>query len=247
MKVVILAGGKGNRYNSDIPKPLAPIGNSPIIHHVMNTYQSQGYNDFIIALGYKKEKIIDYFNNIKHDFNITFVDTGEDSNTAHRIKMIEKLIPEEDDNFLCSYADGIANVDLELLIRQHEKLNSICTLTAVRPFHQYGILKIDFDGRIIQFIEKPRIKEYINGGFFIFKRSIFDHITQSNEDLEKQILPRLCYEGKLGAYKHEEYWDTINTVKDEIRINRIYDDFLADNKSPPWLMLHQKRLFYGIT
>lgn len=238
MKVLILAGGKGSRYNnSDTPKPLARIGSIPIIHHVMNIYQSQKYNDFIIALGYKKEKIIEYFDNTKHDFNITFVDTGEDSNTAHRIKLSEKYIIDNsnDSNFLCTYSDGLANINLELLIRQHERLNSICTLTAVRPYHQYGILRIDYNGRIIQFIEKPRMNEYINGGFFLFRRDIFDHITNNNEDLEQQVLPRICYEGKLGAYKHEEFWETINTVKDETRINNIYTQQTANNKPPPWL------------
>lgn len=235
MKVVILAGGKGNRYNSDIPKPLALIGNIPIIHHIMNIYQSQGYNDFIIALGYKKDYIIEYFDKSNTNFKINFADTGEDSNTANRIKIIEKLIPEEDENFLCTYADGIANINIELLLLQHKKLNSLCTLTSVKPFHQYGILKIDFTGRVLQFIEKPKLNEYINGGFFVFKKSIFRHITDANEDLELTVLPRVCYEGKLGAYKHEGYWDTLNTIKDEIRINKIYDECIANNKPLPWL------------
>lgn len=237
MKVVILAGGKGNRYDSDIPKPLANIGDIPIIRHVMSIYQSQGYNDFIIALGYKKEYIVDYFYKNDTNFNINFADTGEDSNTANRIKIIENLIPVEDKNFLCTYADGIANINLELLIKQHDKLNPICTLTAVRPFNQYGILRTDLTGRVLQFIEKPKMKEYINGGFFVFNRSIFRHIIDSNEDLEMKVLPRLCYEGKLGAYKHEGYWATLNTRKDEIRINKIYYDCIADNKPLPWTFL----------
>lgn len=233
MKTVILAGGKSLRYNNSIPKPLAPIGDIPIIHHVLSIYATQGYNDFILALGYKKDLIINYFNSINYPFNITFKDTGEYSNTAHRIKLLKNLI--EDEIFLCTYADGLSNINISSLIAQHDKLNSICTLTAVRPNSQYGIVKLGYNNRIVQFIEKPRMNEYINGGFFVFSTKIFNHITRNNEDLEKDILPRLCYEGKLGAYPHEGYWDTINTIKDEIRINNIYDEYTAQKKPPPWL------------
>lgn len=235
MKTIILAGGKGLRYNSDVPKALAMIGDKPIIEHVMEIYYKQGYRDFILALGYKKEKIIEYFEQKQTlNYNVQFVDTGEESNTAHRIKLIKDYIPEEDTDFFCNYSDGLANVDLELLYYQHKKMNSIITLTAVRPHNPYGILDIDLRGRITRFQEKPKMKEYINGGFFLFRRDIFEHITNNNEDLEITVLPRLCYEGKLGAYKHEDFWNTLNNQKDEIRLNKLYDYYTKRNITLPW-------------
>lgn len=238
MKTIILAGGRGLRYNnSDIPKPLAPIGNKSITHHVMDIYAHQGYTDFILTLGYRKEKIIEYFNDIEHDYYIQFVDTGENSNTGERIRLIKDHIPPEDEHFFVTYSDGLANVDLELLIRQHKKLNSICTLTAVRPHSPFGIIDIDFYGRVKKFHEKAKMNQYINGGFFVFRKDIFDHITRNNEDLEIDILPRLSYEGKLGAYKHDDsndYWDTLNSLKDEIRLNELYNYYAKMKMELPW-------------
>lgn len=234
MKTVVLCGGKGLRYDSNIPKALAMIGDKPVIEYIMEIYYKQGYKDFIFALGYKKDYIIEYFNNKKTDFNIEYIDTGEYSNTGHRIKLIEEYIPKDDHSFMCTYADGICNINLELLLKQHIKLNAICTITVVRPYNQYGIVKTSFDGRVTQFIEKPKMKEYINGGFFVMRRDIFSHITKNNEDLEKDILPRLCYEGKLGAYYHENFWETINTTKDEQRLNEIYEEH---KEELPWMQI----------
>lgn len=237
MKVVILAGGKGFRYESDVPKSLAMIGNKSILLHIMDIYFNQGYNDFILCLGHKKEKIIEHFNNIRHGYNIKFIDTGEDSNTAHRIKLIEKHIPKEDEHFFVTYSDGLANIDLDMLYRQHKKLDSIATMTIVRPNHQYGLVKTDILGRVIEFIEKPRMKEYVSAGFMIFKNNIFDHISSNNKDLEIDILPRLSYEGKLGAYKHERFWATINTIKDQINLDNLYKECMVQNKELPWRSL----------
>lgn len=238
MKVVILAGGKGLRYNSDVPKALAMIGDNSIIEHVMKIYSNQGYRDFILALGYKKEKIIEHLEYKRiidnNSYNIQFIDTEEMSNTAHRIKLIKDYIPEEDTDFFTTYADGISNVDLELLYKQHKKLNLIATLTAVIPHSPYGVVDIDFKGRVTQFREKPKMKEYINGGFYIFRRDIFNHITNNNEDLEIDVLPRISYEGKLGAYKHDGYWDTLNNQKDQMRLDDIYNEYKKNNKELPW-------------
>ena len=235
MKTVILAGGKGLRYNnSDIPKPLAMIGDRPIIQHVMDIYSNQGFNDFILALGYKKNTIIDYFNIIEHDYNIEFVDTGEESNTAHRIKLIEEYISKDDEHFFCTYSDGLSNVNLNKLQNFHQRNKYIATLTAVRPQNIYGILNIGFNGRVTKFNEKPMMNDYINGGFFVFNRDIFNHISLNNRDLEIDILPSLCYEGMLGAHKHEGYWNTVNTIKDQMILNDIYNDYKKNNKELPW-------------
>lgn len=242
MKTVILAGGKGLRYDSDIPKPLATIGNKSILEHVMDIYRNQGYNDFVLCLGYKKEKIIERFDNIKHNYNIEFVDTGEESNTGERIRLIKDYIPKDDEHFFCTYSDGLANINLELLCKQHKILNSIATLTAVKPQNVYGIINIGFNGKVTKFNEKPRMQDYINGGFFIFRRNIFDYIINDNEDLEIDILPRLTTTWKLGALKHERFWATMNTIKDQVKLNELYNEYNMYHKELPWLASSTKTI-----
>ena len=236
MKVVILAGGKGTRYDVDKPKSLATIGRKPIIHHLMEIYSEQGYNDFILALGWRQEDIINYFLKKEHSFNITFVDTKIESNTGKRLKLVEKYIPDEDENFLCNYSDGLANVDLMKLESRHIVHRNIATLTAIKPRNQFGILIFDKNDNVIKFIEKPKMNQYINGGFFIFNKKIFNYIDNSkNQELEKDILSSLAEENKLGAYKHESFWKTLNTPKDEIELNIIYNKCIGQNKEPIWL------------
>lgn len=237
MKTVILCGGKGTRYDIERPKSLAIIGDKPIIHHVMDIYSIQGFNDFILAIGWKGDHIENYFKSSekseKLEFDITFVDTGIDSNTGHRIKLIEDYIGKDKD-FFCTYSDGLANIDLSRLIEYHKTHKKIATITAVRPYHQFGILRFDNDN-IISFDEKPRMNEYINGGFFIFNRQIFDYIYKDNNDeLEKDIFPRLLDIYNLVAYKHEGFWDTLNTPKDEIRLNRLYDEYVKTDNILEW-------------
>lgn len=236
MKVVILAGGKGQRYNSDRPKPLAMIGNKAIIHHLMDIYSKQGYNEFILCLSWKKEEIIEHLMKVVHDYKIDFVDTGEYSHTAKRIKLIENYIPKEDKEFFCTYADGLANIDLTRLYARHITNRNIATLTAVRPINNFGVLEFDKSGNVIGFKEKPRMQEYINGGFFIFNRKIFDYIDlNKNQELEKDILSKLAEINQLGAYKHEEFWETINTYKDEINLNNILTKCTERGRQPIWL------------
>jgi glucose-1-phosphate cytidylyltransferase len=232
MQTVILCGGKGLRYSSEIPKSLAMIGDKPIIQHLMDIYSHQEYNDFILCLGYKKDVIINYFNSIKHDFNIEFVDTGEESNTAERIRLLEKYII--DDDFFVTYSDGIADVNLDELLEMHDKCKLTATLTAVHPYNTYGIINIGHDGRVTKFNEKPKMKEFINAGFFAFNKKIFEYINK-DEDLEVDILPRLCNEGLLYAYKHDGFWDTLNNTKDEIRLNELYNIYMERNIPLPWV------------
>jgi len=239
MKIVILCGGKGTRYDVDRPKSLAMIGNKPIIHHLMDIYARQGYNEFILCLGWKQEDIIKYFLSHKHNYIITFVDTGQESHTAKRLKLIEKYIPKEDKNFFCTYTDGLANVDLMKLCARHITNRNIATLTAVRPKNNFGTLEFNGNGNVIEFKEKPRMKEYINGGFFIFNRKIFDYIdVDKNEELEKDILVKLAKDNQLGAYKHADensFWQTLNTPKDEIDLNNILTECTKNSKESLWL------------
>jgi glucose-1-phosphate cytidylyltransferase len=223
MKVVILCGGKGVRYNIDKPKSLAMIGDKPIIRHLMDIYSQQGFNEFILCLGWKQEDIIDYFSKAEHKYKITFVDTGQESHTAKRLKLIEQYIPKEDENLFCTYADGLSNIDLTKLQARHLANKNIATLTAVRPINQFGVLVFDKSENIVRFEEKPKMIQYINGGFFIFNKKIFDYIdVNKNQELEKDILTELAYNNELGSYKHEGFWETLNTPKDEIMLNELY-------------------------
>ncbi len=234
MKTVILCGGKGTRYDTDMPKPLAIIGDKPIIHHVMEIYYKQGFKDFILATGWKGEHIKNYFESIRSelDYNITYVDTGENINTGGRIKLIKDYIC--DKNFFCAYADGIANVDLHKLRSIHLSKGNIVTITVVRPFGQFGMVKIDDNDQIKSIEEKPRMHEYVNGGFFVFDRKIFNYIENYHE-LDIQVFSRLANENKLGAFKHEGFWDSLNTLKDEIRLNEIYNKRINNGEQIDWL------------
>jgi len=170
MQVVILCGGKGtrlNEYTEEIPKPLIEIGDQPILHHLMNIYANYGHQDFILCLGYKGEKIKEHFKG--SDFNIDFVDTGEDSNKAERLMKVKDKI--NDDNFLLSYGDDLCDVDIEEVIKLHKDKNKIVTLTAVQLQSPFGILEInDSEKLVTEFREKPRLKELMNGGFYVMKK-----------------------------------------------------------------------------
>jgi glucose-1-phosphate cytidylyltransferase len=236
MKVVILAGGKGVRYGTDKPKALALIGNKPVIHHLMDIYTKQGFNNFIICLGWKQEEIIKYFKSINHTFNIEFIDTGQESHTAKRLKLIETYINTE--NFMCNYCDGLANVDLTKLNIRHMTYKNIATLTAVKPINPFGILIFDKNDRIIGLEEKPKMIQYINGGFFIFNKKIFDYIDiDKNQELERDVLSKLAYSNKLELYKHELFWETLNTPKDEINLNNIFNKCIENNEQLFWLRI----------
>lgn len=236
MKTVILSGGKGTRYDIDRPKSLAMIGNKSIIHHVMDIYSHQGYKDFILCLGWKQEEIIEHLLKVTHNYEIDFIDTGQDSHTAKRLKLIEKYIPKEDRDFFCTYADGLSNVNLMKLNARHVTNKNIATLTAVRPTNQFGTLSFNGNGNVTEFKEKPKMSEYINGGFFIFNRKIFDYIdTDKNQELEKDILVKLAEDNQLGAYKHEDFWETLNNLKDEINLNNILTKCTKEGKQPIWL------------
>ncbi len=236
MKVVILAGGRGTRYETDRPKYLASIGGKPFIHHLMDFYAKQGYNDFILCLGWKKEETIKYFTDKVIDYTIHFIDTGLSNNTAKRIKLIEDYI--SDENFMCTYADGLSDVNLMKLEARHLTHKNVATLTAVRPINQFGTLKFDSYGNIEKFEEKPKLINYVNGGFFIFNKKIFDYIDiNKNQELEKDILVKLAQDNQLGAYKHDDFWATLNTKKDELEISNLYYDRISNCEVLDWLRI----------
>ncbi len=226
---MILCGGKGLRYNNERPKGLAMIGKLPIVHHVMITYSLQGFNDFVLILGYKGQTIVDYFGSTHHDFNIKYEFVNENTKTGGALKLAERHNNRSD--FLCTYCDSLSNVSIPALITTHNKSDNIVTLTAVKPNHIYGVLTLtSFGSKVKKFEEKPRMNEWINGGYFIFTNEIFKYILKDNDRLEEDVLPRIVKEKKVGAYLHDQYWDTINTLKDEQRLNEEY----SKEPLPPW-------------
>jgi len=250
LDVIILCGGKGLRMRpitSNIPKPLAIVRGHPIIWHIMKHYSSYGYNDFILPLGYKGKEIKEHFSNRniyddlvgneKYTFaskikvkkkryndkwNITFVDTGEDTMTGARVKKIEEYV--QGDRFFLTYGDGLADVNLKDLVDYHERMGKMVTVTGVDYKSNYGILTVE-NGIAVSFKEKPKLDHIINGGFFICNREAFSYLTENPTCvLEKTMLVELANKGELAVYKHNGYWIGIDTCKDIEEANKLLQE-----------------------
>ena len=221
-KVVILCGGLGTRIGHETkykPKPMIKIGKKPIIWHLMKIYQSYGYNNFILSAGYKYKIIEKYFRNSK-EFNIKIVNTGLKTNTAGRILLLKKYIKEK--YFFMTYGDGLSNVNLNKLLSFHLKNKAIATLTAVHPPVRFGELKFDKKKKIKSFIEKPQSGVgWVNGGFFVLDKKIFNFIKNKNEVFEKNPLTKLTKIKKLFGFKHKGFWQCMDTVRDKNYLNEI--------------------------
>jgi len=230
MQVVILCGGKGTRmghHTRFLPKPLIKIGQRPILWHIMKIYSFYGFNRFVLCLGYKKQNIEEYFSHTR-GWHITFVDTGLSTNTGGRIKRIEKYI--ETDNFLATYGDGVADVNINRLIQFHNKNKKIATLTAVKPRSQFGIMDIEPDNRVKDFHEKPVLTHWVNGGFFVFNRRIFKYLGK-DDILERKPFYQLSKDKELVAYKHHGFWECMDTYKDNLELNQAWKSAAA-----PWAL-----------
>jgi len=223
MQVVILCGGKGTRMGKDLqglPKALISIGDKPIIWHIMKYYAYFGFKDFILCLGYKGADIEKYFSKNK-EFNIKFLDTGLETNTGGRVKKAQKLI--NSDIFLATYGDGLSDINLKSLLRFHKIHKKIATLTAVRPRTTFGIVGIDSHTDIVtHFEEKPFLDHWINGGFFIFNSDIFKYI-KDDDCLENESFTRIVKEKELVAYKHSAFWECMDTYKDNLKLNELWN------------------------
>ena len=222
MKVVILAGGFGTRlseYTDSIPKPMVPIGNKPIIEHIMNIYANYGHKEFYIALGYKGEVIKNYFKNFKKDWKINLIETGSDTYTGGRLKRLKKYL--SDETFLLTYGDGLSNINLKKLLKFHKKNKKIVTLTAVRPPARFGALKIK-GNKVIYFKEKSKLDEgWINGGFFVMEPKIFKFIKGDKTFLEREPLENISKKKKLIAFKHSGFWQCMDTKRDKDLLEKI--------------------------
>jgi glucose-1-phosphate cytidylyltransferase len=223
-QVVILAGGLGSRLSEltkKIPKPMVKIGNEPIIYHIIKLYEKYGFNDFIIAGGYKYKIIKNYFKKLKKkNIKIKIIDTGLNTLTASRILKLKKYLNKK--TFMITYGDGICNVNLKKLLRYHKKNKKILTLTAVHPPARFGELTIK-KNLVKEFNEKPQLqKGWISGGFFVADPSIFKFLSKKNQMLEREPITKLVKTKNLIAYKHNSFWYCMDTLRDKIVLENIY-------------------------
>jgi len=252
MKVVILAGGFGTRlseYTESIPKPMVSIGGKPILWHIMNTYASFGHKDFYIALGYKAEVIKEYFLNyrtlnsdftvnlsngnlVAHqqdpvDWRVTLVDTGLDSMTGGRVKRMKDFIGDEP--FLLTYGDGVADIDIDALVRFHRSHGKMATVSAVHPGARFG--ELDLKNHVVtSFKEKPQTTQgWINGGYFVLEPAFFDLIKGDDTILEKEPLEQIAQMGELMSYQHEGFWQCMDTKRDRDALEELWQSNQA-----PW-------------
>ena len=226
MKVVILAGGYGTRlaeYTRTIPKPMVEIGGEPILTHIMKIYKSFNINDFIIAAGYKKEIIIDYYKNSKEFKNLKIIDTGKDTMTGGRLLRLKPMFT-KNENFFMTYGDGLCDLDLSKLKKFHINHGKLATVTAVHPPVKFGELEIVKD-KVKKFEEKPQAKAgWINGGFFVLNYKVFDYIKDDSTLFERQPMEKLVNEEELMAFKYEGFWKSMDNLRDKIILDKMWDE-----------------------
>lgn len=253
MKVVILAGGYGTRISEEShlrPKPMIEIGEQPILWHIMRYYSSYGFNDFIICCGYRgymiKEYFAEYFlrnSDVTFDFTdggsmhihqsvsepwkVTLVDTGRNVQTGGRIKRIERYVNGE--RFMLTYGDGVSDINLQNLLVQHESSDKVITLTSIQPSGRFGVLDIENE-TVTAFKEKAQEDSgWINAGFMVAEPAIFNYLEGDATVFERKPLETLSNEGKLGAYKHDGFWQCMDTQRDKLLLERLWNDGNA-----PW-------------
>ena len=247
MKAVLLAGGLGTRMREETefrPKPMVEIGGRPVLWHIMKMLGQQGMNEFVICAGYKAEIIKNYFLNYsaensdftlrlgqketvtyhgdhdESDWTVTVADTGPDTMTGGRIKRVRPYIGEEP--FLATYGDGLADIDLSALLAFHKSHGKLATMTAVQPTSRFGVLDLDDAGAIGQFKEKPQVEGWINIGYFIFEPQVFDYLEGDETVLEERPLHRLAEEGQIAAYRHEGFWQPMDTYRESLMLNELW-------------------------
>lgn len=252
MKVGILAGGVGSRLSEETvvkPKPMVEVGGRPILWHIMMHYSHYGHKDFVIALGYKGEYIkrymVDYCSlnsNLRldlktgrvegegeheQDWRVELIDTGQQTNTGGRIKRLAPYMGNS--TFFLTWGDGVSTVDLDALLAFHRRHGRLATVTAVRPPARFGRLEIEGD-QVVSFEEKPQMSEgWINGAFFCLEPGIFDYIAGDETQFEKEPLERIARDGQLMAYRHEGFWQCMDTLRDKVRLESLWDSGQA-----PW-------------
>jgi len=260
MKVVILAGGYGTRLSEEtslLPKPMIEIGGKPIIWHIMKIYSHFGYNDFVVLTGYKSHIIKDYFvhyyqrysditvdmlnNSVEihriqtEPWKVTMLYTGQDSLTGTRIKKAQEYIGNEP--FMLTYGDGVADINIDKLVSEHQKSKKLCTMTAVRPLGRFGALDITSEGLISTFKEKPEGESsWINGGFMVCEPKVFDYIPDDEDVMfERKPLEKIAKDGELNSYMHYGFWRPMDTLRDKNELTEMWH-----SGSAPWALWQDK-------
>jgi len=230
MKVVILAGGLGTRiseYTNLIPKPMIKIGGKPMLWHIMKIYSKYGFNDFYIALGYKGKIIKKYFSKKFPNWSINFIETGQNTMTGGRVKRLKDIIGNE--TFMLTYGDGLSNINIKRLLKFHKKHKKLATVSVVRPPARFGVVKLNKD-RVTYFKEKSKLDEgWINGGFFVIEPKFFNYIKNDSTYLEREPLETVSRKKQLFAFKHNGFWQCMDTKRDLERLKLLY------SKNPLWL------------
>jgi glucose-1-phosphate cytidylyltransferase len=245
VNVVILAGGQGTRLSEEtavIPKPMVEIGGKPLLWHIMNIYSAYGFHDFVIALGYRGDVIKNYFINFYHyqndlhidlrtgvvtvtptsesNWRVHLIDTGLQTQTGGRVARMRRLLA--GGTFMLTYGDGVGDVDITRLLAFHRQHGKLATVTAVRPVARFGEISVE-GSRVVHFKEKPQTGEgLINGGFFVFEPGVLDYLDDDQTVLEGAPLERLAREGQLMAYRHEQFWQCMDTLRDKIFLERLW-------------------------
>ena len=260
MKVAILAGGRGTRLAEETtvkPKPMVEIGGRPILWHIMMHYSQHGFQDFVIALGYKGECIKRYMLDsanfhgdltvqigggqngeiLRHSephepWTVELAETGDNTQTAGRIKRLAPYL--NGGTFMLTWGDGVSDVDLSALLEFHKSHGRLLTVTAVRPPARYGHLVFDGD-QVVEFSEKPQTAEgWINGAFFVCEPGIFDYIDGDQSVWEREPLERIAGDGQLMAYRHDSFWQCMDTMRDKVRLEELWQQ-----PNPPWKVWHK--------
>jgi len=253
MKTVILCGGKGTRLREETefkPKPLVEVGGKPILWHIMKMYSEYGHNHFVLALGYKGDMIKKYFmdydwmandftlnlkdksvilknNNSKENWTIDFVDTGQEAMTALRLFRLRDYLKDEED-FMLTYGDGVADVNIDEVIKIHKEKGKILTITGIHPRSKYGVVKVRDDDVVEEFKEKPILNDFVNGGFMVLNKRIFEHLDQKNVMLVFGTLPLLAKRGEVVLHHHKGFWHCMDTYRDYLELNKMWDE------NPEW-------------
>lgn len=248
---IILCGGIGTRLKEETeyrPKPMVQVGGKPLLWHIMKNYDSYEYKDFVLALGYKGDYIKQFFMNqsmhlsnftihtksgevsthdrcMEDDFKITFVDTGDDTLTGERVLRLKNYI--DGDIFMVTYGDGLSDVDVLELIKFHKSQGTIGTITGVNPNSRFGLVNINDAGIVTGFQQKPKLHDFVNGGYMVFNREFFDHLRPG--DMIEYALARLVEKGQLSLYKHDGFWFAVDTIRDLEEANKLWDD-----EGGPW-------------
>ena len=255
VKTVILCGGLGTRLREETeyrPKPMVDVGGRPILWHIMKTYSAYGYNDFVLALGYKGDAIKSYFLNYREmtndfticlgrtngllhyasgnddDFQVTLVDTGLETMTGARVKRVERYI--DGDYFLATYGDGLADIDVGKLVEFHKSHGKIATVTVTNPISRFGQIEVDNNSTVQRFVEKPREAGWASAGYFVFSRKVFEYLSDDESCvLEQAPLQKLAKDQQLVAYKHTGFFQCMDTYREYLKLNEMWQ-----KSETPW-------------